>query len=65
MLVLAHPTKSNALASYCTENEGTPCPGVFYERCIVKARMYQPGFAIYIAFDVTEVQCFYYLKGMR
>jgi len=24
MLALAHPTKSNALASYCTENEGTP-----------------------------------------
>ena len=24
MSALAYPTKSNALASYCTENEGTP-----------------------------------------
>ena len=29
MLALAHPAKSNALVTYCTENEGTPPRGIF------------------------------------
>ena len=26
----------------------------FCKRCIVKARMYQPGFAVYITLDITN-----------